>query len=462
VSRDVEHTGAVHPTHPRDRAGGGPSGRRRRLRTRSAGAMVLALAVPAVLAGCGGGGASSSGTATLNWYINPDNGGQTRLAASCSKASNGAYKIAVSILPTDATSQREQLVRRLAAKDTGIDLMSIDPAYIAEIANAKFLRPFTSAEAAPLTEGVLKAPVDNATFDGKLYGAPFWANTQLLWYRKSVAAAAGVDPASPSFTWDTMIDAAVKTKTTVAEQGFKYEGYAVWINSLIQSAGGNIVTDAGAGADAKVTIDSEAGKKAAAVIQKLAHSSAASPALSTDQEGQDLSLFNAANGGFMMNWGYVWQANLTAVKEGTLPQSVVDDTAWARWPAVTAGTPSKPPFGGIQLGISAFSKHHAQAVAAVDCLTSEKSQAAYMLDSGNPAARSAVYDDAAVRKAYPMADLIRTSINEAGPRPSSPFWSDISGALQSTWHPASSVNPNKSPEAAQKFIPKVLDGKALL
>jgi multiple sugar transport system substrate-binding protein len=35
-----------------------------------------------------------------------------------------------------------------------------------------------------------------------------------------------------------MIDAAVKTGTTVAEQGQKYEGYMVWINALVLSAGG--------------------------------------------------------------------------------------------------------------------------------------------------------------------------------------------------------------------------------
>ena len=41
---------------------------------------------------------------------------------------------------------------------------------------------------------MLKGALESATWKDKLYAAPFSSNTQLLWYRKSVAQAAGVDP----------------------------------------------------------------------------------------------------------------------------------------------------------------------------------------------------------------------------------------------------------------------------
>ncbi|MGH9265157.1 MAG: ABC transporter substrate-binding protein, partial [Acidimicrobiales bacterium] len=150
------------------------------------------LLLASAMAACGGGG---SGVPTLNWYINPDNGGQAELAAKCSAASNGAYRIQTSVLPNDATGQREQLVRRLAAKDSSIDLMSLDPPFIPEFAEAGFLRSFTEAEARELTAGVLSGPIESSTWDGELVAAPFWANTQLLWFRRSVAQQAGIDPA---------------------------------------------------------------------------------------------------------------------------------------------------------------------------------------------------------------------------------------------------------------------------
>jgi ABC-type glycerol-3-phosphate transport system substrate-binding protein len=427
-------------------------------RKRTALALTAALIVAGGLAGCGG----ESGPPTLNWYINPDNGGQNKLAAKCTDASGGKYKITTALLPNDATQQREQLVRRLAAKDSSIDLMSLDPPFVAEAANAGFLRPFSTEEATGLTEGALKAAVENGTWDGKLFGAPFWANTQLLWYRKSVAKKAGVDPTAPDFTWDKMIDAAVQTNTTVAEQGNKYEGYMVWVNALVTSGGGQIITDPEKGADAGTGIDSEAGRMAADIIGKLARSKAASPSLSTDIEEQARALFNGSRGGFMLNWPYVWQANAGDAQAGTIPKDVPADMGWARYPRVSAGQESKPPFGGIELTVGAYGKHKDDfAIEAVRCITSAESQKAYMLDAGNPAAISSVYDDPEVIKLFPMAALIRDSINTAGPRPITPFYSDVSTSVQTIWHPPAAVT-DATPKKTAEFIPEVLHDKVLL
>ena len=53
------------------------------------------------------------------------------------------------------------------------------------------VNPLTWADVDQFTDGVLDAPLETAFWDGELVAPPFWANTQLLWYRKSVAEAAG-------------------------------------------------------------------------------------------------------------------------------------------------------------------------------------------------------------------------------------------------------------------------------
>ncbi|QKG23108.1 extracellular solute-binding protein [Actinomadura verrucosospora] len=420
---------------------------------------VLALALAGSgLAACGGGG-----TPTLNWYINPDNGGQDKLAAACSKASGGKYRIKTSLMPDDATQQREQLVRRLAAKDAGLDLMSLDPVFVAEAANAGFLRPFPAAQAAQFTQGVFPAAVESSMWKGKLYAAPFWANTQLLWYRKSVVQKAGVDPNAPDFTWDKMIDAALRTGTTVGVQGNKYEGYMVWINALVASAGGQVLSDAQKGDDARIDIDSPAGRAAATIIHRLAASKAASPTLSTDIEEQSRALFNGARGGFMVNWPYIWAADASDAKAGVIGKTIPSDIGWARYPKVTAGQESKPPFGGIEVAIGAYGRHkNTFAVDAVTCITSTEHQKEYMLAEGNPAARPAVYDDPEIKKQFPMAGLIRDSIDAATPRPITPYYTDVSGAIQSRWHPPASVDPNATPRESAKFVHQVLRDQRLL
>jgi multiple sugar transport system substrate-binding protein len=404
----------------------------------------------------------SSGTPTLTWYINPDNGGQAELAAKCTKAAAGRYRIETAPLPNDADGQREQLVRRLAANDSSIDLMSLDVAFVAEFAHAGFLQAFDDATAKELTTDVLPAPAQSAKFRGRLVAAPFWANTQLLWYRKSVAAKAGLDPAAGPVTWDQVVKAAVKTKTTVQVTAKQYEGYVVWINALIASAGGEILSHADAGRDATPEIDSKAGRTAAEIIRNLARSPAADPQMDIAIEENARAGFQAANGGFLVLWPYIYGAAQAAVKDGSLDKAVFDDIAWARYPRSVAGRPSAPPLGGIDLGVGAYGKHKDLAVDAVRCLTSTASQTAYMVAEGNPAAKAAVYDDPAVTKAFPMAGLIRESIAEAGLRPQTPFYPDVSAAVQRTFSPPRGVSPTRSPRAADSLITDVLHDKALV
>jgi multiple sugar transport system substrate-binding protein len=412
-----------------------------------------------ITAACGGG---DSGVPTLNWYINPDNGGQAELAAKCSAASNGAFRIETSVLPNDATGQREQLVRRLAAKDASIDLMSLDPPFIPEFAEAGFLRPFTDAEAQELNAGALTGPIESGTWDGKLMGAPFWANTQLLWFRKSVAQAANINPASQPVTWSQIIDVASRAGKTVEVQGNLYEGYMVWVSALVSSAGGKILENPEAGKDVRPAIDSDAGRKAAQVIQQLGRSPAADPALSTTDEEAARSAFQSDRGGFMVNWAYVYGAAQEAVAAGTLDKAVLDDIGWARYPRVDAGAPSRPPLGGINLGIGAYSKHKDHALQAVRCITSQESQTQYMLKSKNPAARAAVYDDPQVRSTFPFADDLRSSLAEGAPRPRTPYYTDVSTAVQRSFHPPAAVDPNRAPAKAGKLIVDVLKDKVLL
>ncbi|GAA4606445.1 multiple sugar transport system substrate-binding protein [Actinoplanes octamycinicus] len=431
---------------------GARSGRRR-----LAAFAALTLSV-SLLTACG----DDSGPPTLTWYINPDNGGQGRLAEQCAASSNGAYQVDVQVLPNDASQQREQLVRRLAAQDSSIDLMSLDPPFVAEFANAGFLRPFDPGDVATFTTGVLKGPLTTAYWKDQLVAAPFWANTQLLWYRKSVVQAAGVDPGAAGFTWDAMIKAAEGQNKVVGVQANRYEGYMVWINALVVSAGGEIVGNVEAGKDATPEIASPAGDEAARIVGGLARSPAAPPAMPNAIEEDARSSFQGSRGAFMVNWPYVYNAAKEDVASGGISQSVVDDIGWARYPRVTADRPSRPPLGGINLAVGNFTKHPDQAVALVKCVTSLPNNIAYMLDAGNPAARGAAYDDPKVREAFPMADIIRTSINDAGPRPITPYYNDVSTSVQLTWHPPGEVEAPATPKETATFMSDVLQGKRLL
>ncbi len=437
--------GPASPDSGRRRGIGTQSGRRNR-RSGLAAAATLAL-VATVLTSCGG------DSDALVWYTNPDAGGQAAVAAACSKELG--FEITTQVLPQAAGEQRIQLARRLAAEDPAIDLMSIDPPYTAEFANAGYLAEIPADMQDRFREQAFEGAADAATWDDQLVVAPFWSNTQVLWYRKAFVKKTGLDMSQP-VTWDQIIDAAAKNGGKVAVQSNKYEGYAVWINALIAGAGGEIATETEKGADATIEVDSQAGADAARVIEALASSDAAPADLSVAQEGQAGATFGGAEGAFMVNWTYV----LTGAG---YPEDVVKDIGYTRYPQTVEGEESRPPYGGIGIGVSNYSDHRDQALEALECITSADNQGLNAEITGNMPSSPAGYEWPALSEIYPadLLELFQTSLDAAAPRTASPYWSDISGALQSRFHPPSSVDAN-TPGEAQAFIEDVLQQRSLL
>lgn len=411
---------------------------------------ISALALAGTLGACSAG----DGVPTLTWYINPDDGGQAEIAASCTEAADGAYRIQTSLLPRDAASQREQLARRLAASDRSLDIMSLDPPFIPELAEPGFLAPVP--EDLRNTDGVVQGAVQSASWKDELVTVPFWANTQLLWYRKSVAEAAGLDMTQP-VTWDQIIQAAEDQDKKLGVQGALAESLTVWINALVASAGGQILEDPDAKPDEmQLGLDTDAGRKAADIIGRIGTSGLGGSGLPTADENASMNLFQGEDGSFMVNWPFVYPA-----MQGAAPE-VIDDLGWAVYPRVDAETPAAPPVGGINLGVGAYSAHPDLAWQAVSCIVSPENQAQYFVTNGNPPSNTAAYDDPQVQEKFPMADTIKESLDLGAPRPQTPYYNEISIGLQRTWHPPTAVSPDSTPQTSTDFILAVLRGERLL
>jgi multiple sugar transport system substrate-binding protein len=411
------------------------------------------------LAACGSG---DGGPPVLNWYINPDSGGQAEIASRCTDAAEGRYSIAVSTLPRDSPSQREQLVRRLAANDSSIDIMSLDPPYIPEFAQAGFFAPMPEDVAQRVSTDVVQSAIDGSTWDDELVTVPFWANTQLLWYRQSVAEAAGLDMTQP-VTWDQLTQVAQDQQVRLGVQGIRSESLTVWLNALIESAGGSIIAENSTDPEQiQLGLDSEAGVRAAEVMRDVSASGTGGPALSTANEDTTATDFEGDSAGFQVNYPFVWPRAQGAVEGGTLDQSVLDDYGWALYPRVDADTETAPPYGGINLGVGAFSEHPDLAYEATECITSTENQTYYFTSNGNPASDTTVYDDPEVLDTFPMAPTILESLELAKPRPQTPYYSEVSGGIQREYHPTADIDPEQTPQDATELIEAVLRKEQLL
>jgi multiple sugar transport system substrate-binding protein len=405
---------------------------------------VLATAAIAA-AGCGGGG-SGGGPATIRFYGGPENSGALdKAVADCSKQSGGRYKISFEPLPADADAQREQLVRRLAAKDDGIDLINMDVNWTAEFAEAGWVRPWTGDNEKTATEGVLVGPLRTVRYQGKIWGAPFNTNTQLLWYRKDLVK-------SPPKTWDEMLQQAQKLgkQGKILVQGAQYEGLTVWFNSLVNSAGGQLLSK-----DGKEPQLGEPARKALEVVQQVA-TKAADPSLSNQKEDETRLAFQEGNAAFMVNYSFVYPS---AKEEAP---KLYKNMAWAPWPSLRDGEPAHVTIGGYNLGVSAHSKHPEEAFAAATCLRKPENQRNIALKAGLPPVLNNLYDDPAIKKANPFIGDVKESLRQASVRPATPAYNDVSLAIQKSLSPPSGVDPDKTLKDMNDILDDALNSRGLL
>jgi multiple sugar transport system substrate-binding protein len=178
--------------------------------------------------------------------------------------------------------------------------------------------------------------------------------------------------------------------------------------------------------------------------------------MSTSQEDSARLAFQSGKATFMVNYPFVYPS---AQKDAP---DVFKNMGWARYPAVVAGQPSRPPLGGINLGVGAYSKHSDLAFDAVKCLISEENQIVAAIKGGLPPTLEAAYDRPEMKEKYPFGDLIRESLRDAAPRPITAPYNDVSLAIQRTLHPPRSVNPESTATKLRNLVQKAVKGEALL
>lgn len=369
----------------------------------------------------------AEGSPTLSWYVfNEPSGAFLEAAKLCTKKSLGRYAIALVPLPPDTDQQREQLVRRLAASDRDIDIIGMDVIWTAEFAEAGWILAWPESMAKRVSDGRLPVSVESARYRNRLWAAPFTSNAQLLWYRSDRVSV-------PPATWNELIKQAeaIGQAGAFQVQGQRYEGLSVFFISLLASAGGQMLDDSGSA----VALSRSPTKETLALMQRLAASPAADPALDTAREDHARLAFEAGSPTFMANYPYVWPSAHRNVPE------IAAHMAFARLPAVYENRPGRAVVGGINLGIGAHTRYPKLALAAAECLTSSPNQIRAAVKGGLPPTVDSLYDTPEVRQRFPFADILRETLHDAVLRPRSPLYNDISLAIGRTLHPLRKLDP---------------------
>ncbi|MBV9197613.1 MAG: ABC transporter substrate-binding protein [Solirubrobacterales bacterium] len=414
--------------------------------------MAAAVAIAALcalwIAACGS-SSGSHGPVPLVYYSPLDPGGTNiKAAKTCSEQSHGSYNITITPEASSADASRQLIVQRLAAHDPDFSLLNMDTIWTAEFAAAGWLEELTGADRQEALQGVLPIVAQSAEYKGKLYTVPLNTNAQLLWYRKDLVKTAPT-------TWAQLIADAQKLPASeglIEEQGAQYEGYTVWFNSVLASAGGSVLTPVGTPSLGRPAV------VAAQIIRDVATSGRADPSLSANQENQGDLAFQAGKAAFMLNWPYVYAAGRTAAATGPVAKKVYENMAWAPYPAVYPQVPGKSSVGGANIGVSVYSKYPKQAIAAALCMTRPYWQYQEAINEGLPPVIASAYTNPAVLKAYPFAATLLKQLKNATTRPQTPFYGDVTLAIQQTLHPPANINPAPDITSLHSCLTTLLKG----
>ena len=418
------------------------------LRGPGAGALGVVLASSA-LAACASASAAP-GPPTLNFYsFNDPSGAVATAVENCTEQSGGKYVISYNKLPASADDQRLQMVRRLAAGDTSMDILGLDVTWAPEFAEAGWILPWTGSDKQQAEAGTLAVPLQTATWDNQLYAVPYNSNTQLLWYRDDLVK-------TPPATWDQMITDAERLAKEgkphlIEVQGAQYEGSTVWFNTLVASAGGTILTpngqQASLGAPAVTALT---------IMKRLGTSVAADPSLPVQMEDQNRLAMEAGTAAFELNYPFVYPS-----MEAGNPE-LFKHFKWALYPGVVPSEPAHVTIGGINLAISKYSPNPKLAFQAALCLRDRENQLNAAVKGGLPPTLQSLYRDPAMFAPYPFHADILASLQTASVRPQTPAYQNISIVISHNVSPPADINPVGTEQALVGQINDALQSKGLI
>ena len=407
---------------------------------------VLALTLSAC-GGGGGGGTTAGGDAEqgldsrgpITYVQGKDNSNVVRPLIEKWNAAHPDEKVTFKEQTDQADQQHDDLVQNFQAKNANYDVVSVDVVWTAEFAAKGWLQPLKDKMALD-TSAMLKPTVESASYKGTLYAAPQNSDGGILYYRKDLV------PTAPK-TWDEMMSMCSIAKENnigcFAGQYAKYEGLTVNTSEAINSAGGSVLD-----AEGKPSLNTPEAKAGLETLTKAYADGSIPKEAITFQEEQGRQAFQDGKLLFHRNWPYVY--NLATTEGSSKVKDVLGMTALAGTDGPGAST-----LGGHSAGMSVYSKNKATALDFLKFLTSEETQKFYATQGSLAPVLGALYDDKELVAKLPYLPVLKTSIENAVPRPVTPFYPAVTKAIQENAYAA--IKGEKTVDAALSDMQKSIE-----
>ncbi len=391
-----------------------------------------------LLDACGGTSNSSGGngnTVNVNYIEKDTNGVFAGLVNTFNAQNNGVHVTYNSNAPSDTGQLLTIITTMLRARSSSIDIFPMDIIWPPEFGANGWTVPLDSYWPKSDQANYLPGPLQGCTYNGKLWAAPTYTDVGIIYYRTDLIK-------TPPNSWEEMTAMAKaipasKAKFGYVWQGAQYEGLVCDFCEVLYGYGGNVLDPNN---PKSVTVNSAEGL--AALTEMVSWVGTISPAaVTTYEEPQALSSWQDGDAVFMRNWPY-------AISLSNDPTASKIPGKFDEHPMLYGGsnTQGHSNIGGWQHGINAFTKNPDACWKFVQYLISPVPQKAFALQLSLLSTLKSVYTDADVLAKTPFFAKVQPIVQNALPRPVTPFYPDVSNAIQLRIHQA--LTKQTSPASA--------------
>jgi multiple sugar transport system substrate-binding protein len=400
--------------------------------------------------GCGGGEAGS-GKVVFSFF--PDgSGGIQHLIDKFNEQNKGKFQVTHQSINLDTRGYFDKLKTDFQSGGGEIDVIGGDVPWTAEFAENGWIVDVSSRFPECERGKFVNGQIQSLTYEGKIWGKPWYADAGLLYYRKDLLEQSGFS--EPPKSWEELKEMAEKVvQDSGTRYGFVFQGAnneTGVCNGLeyIWTHGGEVL-----GGD-RVIIDSPESVAGLTTEKSMISEGVAPQAVAIYTfSGSDAAFLNG-DSVFCRNWPYMYGLAGNPDMSKIEPEQVgVSPLPVGEGQGQTASC-----LGGWNMLINASSEMQDEAWDFVQFMTSEENQKAYTLSASTLPTFNALYNDREILEEVPVVALSSKALQNARPRPISPYYSEMSRQMAEQFNNVlrGAISPEVAVETLQGELQRII------
>ena len=399
---------------------------------------------------CGGGG-ESSGKVVLTSLDFP--GSIPKLIDKFNEQNKGKFQVAYRAIALESQEYFDRLKTEFQAGGGEMDVIVGNVPWTAEFAENGWIVDISSRFPEDEQSKFVKGLIQSLTYENKIWGVPWFADVGLLHYRKDLLEQSGFS--EPPKTWEELKEMAKKVvQDSGTRYGFLFQGAnneTGVCNGLeyIWTHGGEVLDGE------KVIVDSPESVAGLTTEQSMISSGVTPQAVASYTIGEADAAFLNGDAVFCRNWPYMYglagNTEMSKIKREQVGVSPL--------PVGEGYSQSTGCLGGWNMLIGASSQMQEEAWEFVRFMTSEESQKIQTLSGSNLPTVNALYEDREVREEQPIVALSKDALQNARPRPVSPYYSQMSRQMAQQFNNVltGAISPEESIKMLQNELQQIIE-----